>query len=68
MRGYILIDIPDQPASPTVHLQDGGQPFSYAELLSFIQKAQAMIIEMMQQQEAKANEGAPDCRIGRGDG
>ena len=59
MRGFLTIVITDD-APPKLIIEDGGQPFSFAEILQALQKAQSGILDVMSQaatQEEKKDDG-----------
>jgi len=60
MRGFITIILGG--ANPKLILEDGGEPFTFVEILAALQKAQEGIINMMAAQAANpAEEKKPEA-------
>ena len=61
MRGFLIIVI-NSPDDVRLLIQDGGEPFSFVELLGYIQKAQGVVLQLMAKaaQVEEAKEGGND--------
>ena len=61
MRGFVTIVV-NTPEDVSLVIQDGGEPFSFVELLGYIQKAQGVVLQLMAKaaQVEEAKEGGND--------